>query len=425
VNVLVTGADGFIGRHVVAALLARGHRVVGAVRRPDHFARLFPNLEHVHANFTQDQRPEDWLPRLAGIEAVINAVGIFTEHGEQTFEAIHSKAPQALFTACAQAEVRRVIQISALGADSQARSRFHLSKRAADDALAALNLEGIIVQPSLVFGPGGQSAAFFTQLAALPLLAVPRKGKQQVQPVHLEDLVAALLVLLEAETPRRGRVPIVGPKPVSLREFFVELRRALGLPPTMVVPIPRALINLAVPLGERLKLPFLSREALEMLERGNTASAEAVTGLLNRSPRPISQFIPSAWQSTARQAAQLAWLRPLLRLALAFVWLIAGIVSLGIYPVEQSYALLAAVGITGVWAPIALYGASLLDLALGVATLTLRQARRLWQLQITVILIYSTVIIWYLPEFWIHPFGPIAKNIPILALLVLLWVTED
>jgi uncharacterized protein YbjT (DUF2867 family) len=425
VNVLVTGADGFIGRHVVAALLARGHRVVGAVRRPDHFARLFPNLEHVHANFTQDQRPEDWLPRLAGIEAVVNAVGIFTERGEQTFEAIHSKAPQALFTACAQAEVRRVIQISALGADSQARSRFHLSKRAADEALAALDLEGIIVQPSLVFGPGGQSASFFTQLAAMPLLAVPGKGKQQVQPVHLEDLVAALLVLLEAETPRRGRVPIVGPQPVSLREFFVELRRALGLPPTIVMPIPRALINLAAPLGERLQLPFLSREALEMLERGNTASAEAVTGLLNRSPRPISEFIPSAWQSTARQAAHLAWLRPLLRLALAFVWLIAGIVSLGIYPVEQSYALLAAVGITGVWAPIALYGASLLDLALGVATLALRQARRLWQFQITVILIYSAVITWYLPEFWVHPFGPIAKNIPILALLVLLWVTED
>jgi hypothetical protein len=83
------------------------------------------------------------------------------------------------------------------------------------------------------------------------------------------------------------------------------------------------------------------------------------------------------------------------------------------------------VGITGVWAPIALYGASLLDLALGVATLALRQARRLWQFQITVILIYSAVITWYLPEFWVHPFGPIAKNIPILALLVLLWVTED
>ena len=424
-SVLVAGADGFIGRHLVAALLARGHQVIGAVRRPDRFARLFPGLEHVHADFTQDQSPEDWLPRLAGVEIVINAVGIFTEHGEQTFEAIHSKAPQALFAACAQAGVRRVIQISALGADSQAHSRFHLSKRAADDTLAALNLEGIIVQPSLVFGPGGQSAAFFIQLAALPLLVIPGKGNQQVQPVHLDDLIAALLALLESETPRRGRVPIVGPKPVSLREFFVELRRSLGLPPAMVVPIPTTLINLAVPLGEQLKLPFLSREALEMLERGNTASPEAISGLLNRLPRPINEFIPSSWQPTARQAAQLAWLRPLLRLALAFVWLIAGIVSLGIYPVEQSYALLAATGITGVLAPIALYSASLLDLALGGATLVLRQARRLWQFQIGVILIYSAVITWDLPEFWIHPFGPIAKNIPILALLILLWVTED
>lgn len=424
-NILVTGADGFIGRHLVAALLTRGHQVIGAVRCPKRFAHYFPTLTCIRIDFTQAQTVEEWTPRLVGIEAVVNAVGIFTEHGVQTFEAIHAAAPRALFTACACAGVQRVIQISALGADPDARSRFHLSKRTADDYLASLDLDWVIVLPSLVFGPGGQSASLFTMLAAMPLLLVPGKGCQRVQPVYLDDLVKAIADLLEPGAARRYRMAAVGPTPISLSEFLATLRSALGLPPTRALPIPMALLHAAAALGERLHLPMLSREALEMLERGNTASVEAITHLLGHPPRSTSEFIPSKWRFAARRSARLAWLRPLWRLALAFIWLIAGVVSLGIYPLEQSYALLAATGITGALAPIALYGASLLDIMLGFATLLVRQGRWLWWIQISVILLYSAIITWHLPEFWAHPFGPLAKNIPILALLFTLLITED
>ncbi len=424
-TILVTGADGFIGRHLVATLVAGGYPVVGAVRHPQRFAQYFPTLTCIRIDFAQEQTIEDWLPHLVGIEAVVNAVGIFTEHDAQTFDAIHTAAPRALFTACVRAGVQRVIQISALGADSQARSRFHLSKRAADDYLTSLDLEWVIVLPSLVFGPGGQSASFFTMLAAMPLLPLPGKGDQRVQPIHLDDLVEVITVLLKPSAATRCRIAAVGPRPVSLSEFLTALRRTLGLPPTRILPLPMALLQTVASLGEQLHLPLLSREALEMLKRGNAASTETITRLLGRPPRPTSEFIPADWRVAARRSAQLTWLRPLLRLALAFVWLIAGIVSLGIYPQEQSYALLAATGITGTWAPIVLYGASLLDILLGLATLFGRYTRWLWQIQMSVILVYSTIITWYLPEFWAHPFGPLAKNIPILALLLTLLVTED
>jgi uncharacterized protein YbjT (DUF2867 family) len=77
--------------------------------------------------------------RLTGVDAVINTVGILREGRGRRF-AIHDQVPRALFAACPEAGVRRAIQVSALGADASAASRFHLSKRAADDFLATLDL---------------------------------------------------------------------------------------------------------------------------------------------------------------------------------------------------------------------------------------------------------------------------------------------
>src|SRR5690606_18154246 len=123
--VLVTGSSGFIGRHLTEALRARGHRVIEARRR------VSDPTEQVEADFTRDLRPEAWIAKLANVDCVINAVGILRERGEQTFERIHTLAPNALFDACARVGVRKVIQISALGADS-ATSGYFASKHAAD-----------------------------------------------------------------------------------------------------------------------------------------------------------------------------------------------------------------------------------------------------------------------------------------------------
>ena len=110
----------------------------------------------------------------------------------------------------------------------------------------------------------------------------------------------------------------------------------------------------------------------------------------------------------------------LLRLSVAAMWIIAGAVSMGLFPVERSFALLAAVGVPAALAPLVLYGAAALDLLLGVLTLWLRRARWLWTAQLIIVLVYTAIISVRLPELWLDPFGPIAKNLPILALLVAL-----
>jgi hypothetical protein len=108
------------------------------------------------------------------------------------------------------------------------------------------------------------------------------------------------------------------------------------------------------------------------------------------------------------------------RYTLAVVWLVTGIISLGIYPVQDSLALLAKVGIVGQFGVFTLYAEALLDIAIGVLTLA-APSKALWQLQAIIVAGYSVVIALCLPEFLIHPFGPILKNLPIFNLLWLLY----
>lgn len=437
--VLLTGASGFIGRHLAQALLAARHQVVCAVRKPPKPHKpdqpadenlpvreaLVPCLRYVAADFTRDFDAADWSPRLAGVDVVINAVGIIREQGAQTFDAIHERAPRALFAACAQAGVRLVVQISALGADEQAQSRYHLSKKRADDFLRSLPLHSVIVQPSLVYGGGGTSARLFTTLASLPLIGLPGSGRQQIQPVHIDDVVAAIIALLGNPPASGTRVPLAGPQPMALRCFLASLRHAMGLGCAHFVPVPHVLVRTAAAVATLLPGSLLDAETLQMLERGNTANAAPIRALLGRAPRAAKDFIGPAEAHTARLQAQLTWLLPLLRWSIALVWIVTGIVSLGLYPVADSYALLARVGITGMLAPLMLYGAALLDLGFGIAILVLRRRRLLWLAQLAVIVFYTAIISWRLPEFWLHPYGPLLKNLPMAAAIWLLLELEE
>ncbi len=415
--ILLTGATGFIGNHLARALRAAGHRVIEARRHATDPDR------HIEADFTRDLEASAWVPKLAGVECVINAVGILRERGEQTFERIHTLAPRALFEACAHTGVRRVIQISALGADHGASGYFR-SKHAADRSLESLPLRWTIVQPSVVYGPGGTSARLFTMLASLPLIPLPGRGRQSIQPVHIDDAVAAIVALATQDASARIRVPIVGPAALELREFLARLRSALGMRPTSSIGVPMWLMRLSASIAQWLPSSLLDRETLAMLEAGNTADPSLTRNLSGRAPRDIEAFIEPRDRVATRQQAQLAWLLPLLRFSIAAVWIWTGIVSLGLFPVEESQALLARVGVGAALAPFLLYGAALLDFALGIATLALPRRRALWLAQMVLIVGYTAIISIKLPEFWLHPFGPILKNLPMLVGIYMLYVLE-
>lgn len=420
-KILIVGATGFIGSRLARAL-ATDHEVTGASRSPHQLPA--DCSRHVRLDYTALPAPDDLRRMVTGYQVVINAVGILRQHGRQGFEALHDVGPRALFAACAAAGVGRVLQISALGASAQAVSRYHRSKHEADRFLMLQPVDWAVIQPSLVYGAGGGSSRMFDQLAALPILPLPAGGHQRVQPVHVDDLVAVIYALVESREPLRCVVPVVGPQPLSMREFFAGLRGALGRSPAPAISIPGAIVRLAARAGDLIPGATLDSETLGMLERGNVANAAATTQWLGHAPRPVAAFIQPEDREARWSAATLSWWLILARLGVAFMWFIAAIVSAGPYPVSDSIELLRDIGVPATLAPLMLMGAIGVDLAFGVLTLLPRRARWLWPAQMVVVAAYTAIISWSLPALWLEPFGPVAKNLPILILLALLWQLE-
>lgn len=424
-NILLTGATGFIGSHLLRALQSQGHQVTACVRDPASAARRFSGPRYIACDFTRDHTVASWRDRLADVDVVINAVGIIRESGAQTFHALHFAAPRALFLAAAEMGVKRVIQISALGADDGAESQYHLTKRAADDVLAGLNLDSVILRPSIVHGAGAKSSEVFRALAALPFIPVPDDGLQPIQPIHVNDLVRVVLACVAAAEAGRQCIDLVGPEPITFLDMLLHMRHWLGLSRPRVMHVPYALLLPLARIGGFLGNAPITPETVAMLRRGNCAPVQPLIERFGFTPTGFAHVLDSTPATQAeRWHARLYWLRPLLRLSIAFTWISTAMVSALLYPAADSYALLAQTGIEGSHAPFALYGAAALDLALGIATLTRYRLRETVWLQIAVIIGYMLIISWALPEYWLHPFGPMTKNVPLLAAILTMYAME-
>jgi hypothetical protein len=299
-------------------------------------------------------------------------------------------------------------------------TEYHRTKHAADRSLMNLPLDWMVLQPSLVYGPGGSSTRLFETLATLPVVPLPAGGRQLVQPVHIDDLVAAIVKAVESPVALRRVLAVVGPEPLELRAYLLGLRAALGAGRAITLTIPRALMRLGAWAGSFVSASMLDPESLRMLDAGSTADAAPLARWLGRPPRPVAQFVPRGEALSRQWTASLQWLLPMLRLSVAIMWAIAAVVSAGPYPVASSLALLESIGSPPALAPVMLWSAVLLDSGFAIASLLPRRPRALWTLQIAVVVGYTLIISWRLPHLWLEPFGPVAKNLPILALLLLL-----
>lgn len=411
-KVLVTGAHGFIGTHIVSALLRAGHVPVAVVRAA-RVGTALPGVAAVECDFARDTEAAIWLPRLAGIDAVVNCAGILRETGAATFEAVHETAPAALFEACRQAGVNRIVQVSALG--DPADGGFIASKHRGDAHLLASGVDAVVLRPSVVYSVRGSygGTTLLRGLAALPLIPLPGQGVQRLQPLDAEDLAQAVLAALTRGEAVGRCLELGGPQALTLREYLALWRRWLGLGEARFLAVPAPLARIGAWLGERFGRGPLGMTMWRMLERGNVVGANAgepARAALGWSPKHMDVALARAASSSAdRWQARTVFLQPLLRLVLALTFMASGLVGFAL-PAERVAALFAESPFPATWAPLLGLAGSVADIALGVWLLSGWKPRAALAAMALLVVGYTAFIGLLLPTAWMDPFGGLLKN---------------
>ncbi|ROM20189.1 epimerase [Pseudomonas protegens] len=412
-KVVLVGATGFVGRHLLAALHAAGHQLIATSRRPQ--PQGLPGVEWRQLDLDRLGREPQPFALPADTDLLINAAGLLSTDA-RALSLTQDLGTRALFDLAAARGVR-VLQISALGAGILPQVPFLASKAAADDYLLQLGVPAVVLRPSLVLGAGGASSGWLTRLSPWPLIPL-LSAKAQMQPLHIEDLSAAVLALLRQWPQESMVLPLVGPERMTMAQLLDHLRSAQGWGPARYFKLPAVLLRLVAAAGDRLGWRALNRQSLAMARHDNLADPQVLASVCGYHAAPLAARLQD-WPQAA-QSTQLA-LRPLLLAVMVLIWLGTALVCIG-PGYDWGLRIMAEAGVQGIWAALAVIGGSLCDALLGVGLLLRRWRRRALQAQLGLMLGYTLIISLILPHFWFDPYAAVAKNLVLMvATLWLLW----
>jgi len=310
-QVTVFGGSGFVGRHVVSRLAARGLVVRVAVRDVAAASFVKPmgdvgQVTPVRANILDEA---DVASAVAGSDAVINLVGILFSCGRQRFDAVHRDGAERIARLSKAAGVDRFVQMSALGASSSSQSQYAWSKAAGEEAVREAFGEASIVRPSVIFGPDDD---FFNQFAGLarlspflPVFGCPfptfrngsvdlyGDGGTKFQPVYVGDVADAIVACLDRDDAAGQNYELGGPTVYSFKQLM-ELVLSATDRNCLLLPIPFWVASIKALFLELLPKPLLTRDQVTLLKTDNVLSGAAPTlETLGITPTAAELIVPT------------------------------------------------------------------------------------------------------------------------------------
>jgi NADH dehydrogenase len=286
----VVGGSGFIGRYVVKRLVAAGHVVRVAVRDPEQAQFLKPmgrvgQVVPLFADIGDDATIDR---AVDGAGLVVNLVGILAERRRGDFARVQAEGAGRVARIAAKSGVRRLVQMSAIGASEAGPSRYAMTTAAGEDAVRATFSAATILRPSIVFGPEDQFFNRFGAMAAkLPVMPVIA-GDTRFQPVYVGDVADAVMQALLRTDAEGAAYELGGPRIMSFREILGWILAQTGRH-KFLLPVPSAAARLLA------SLPFsgITSDQLLSLSRDNIVGTD-VPGLaeLGILPTPIELIVP-------------------------------------------------------------------------------------------------------------------------------------
>lgn len=294
-TILVTGASGFVGGHVMPALLGAGHRVVALVRNETAGQTVLGRLPaadrgNVELRTGDVTRPATLGPALAGVDAVAHLVAIPRDfNGGADLRLVNTEGTRAVVAAMQASGVRRLVHMGALGVVDDPTLHYASSKAKGEALVAASGLDWTILKPSLQFGPGD---GFFNVIAGLVRMSpgvvpVPGDGSSRFQPIHAGDVARVVVASLADPTTISGTFELGGRRYWTYREIVREVLTALDKG-RAILPMPVVLIRLVAGSAELVHLPFpVATDQLRQLRLDNIGPLDLIPSRFGFEPRSM------------------------------------------------------------------------------------------------------------------------------------------
>ncbi|HTS21439.1 MAG TPA: complex I NDUFA9 subunit family protein [Casimicrobiaceae bacterium] len=288
-RIVVLGGSGFVGRYVVARLVAQGERVVVPTRSRERARHLLllPTVDVVEANV---QDPVTLERLAAGASALVNLVGIINESRRGDFDRVHVELARKAIAACRATGVHRLLHMSALNARPEGPSRYLATKGQAEALVASSDLDWTVFRPSVIFGREDSFLNLFARLQrALPVIALACAGAR-FQPVWVADVAEAFVRALGPAETSRERFDLCGPKVYSLRELVAYVGDITG-ENRLIIPLGAGLARLQARLLELLPGRLMTRDNLASMTLDSVCDC-ANPAALGGPPTPLEAVVP-------------------------------------------------------------------------------------------------------------------------------------
>jgi NADH dehydrogenase len=295
--VTVFGGSGFVGGQVVRQLAKAGHRVRVAVRNPNLAYRMrmlgdVGQIEVVQANV---RNAPSVARAVDGAEAVVNLVGVLWESGRQKFQTLHVMGAKTIAEQAKAAGVKRLVQISAIGADVNSSSKYQRTKAEGEAAVRAAFPGAVVIRPSIVFGAEDKFFNKFGQMAALfPALPLIGGGETKFQPVYVGDVAQVVAKAVASPAAEGLTYELGGPAVYSFKELleFILVETARN---RVLAPIPFFAAGWIGKIGDLSPIaPPLTSDQVESLKTDNVANS-GLPGLAEAGvvPTAVEAVVPS------------------------------------------------------------------------------------------------------------------------------------
>ncbi len=308
-RITVFGGSGFIGRHLVRRLAAKGWEIRVAVRDLESALTLKPagDVGQIVPWCCDITRPDHVAAAVAAADAVVNLVGVLFETGRNSFENLHALGPQTIAQAAATAGVKSFVHMSAMGADSASQSAYARSKAAGEVAVKTAFPKAVILRPSVLFGPEDGFFNLFAGLSrftpVLPVFGCPMVPKMEktesgfklnfygdggtrFQPVYVGDVADAIMVSLETAAAQGQLYELAGPTVYSFKQLMEMLLRYTNRK-RMLVPIPFFVAEFYALFLQLMPKPLLTRDQVILMKTDNIM-AKGAKGLADLGLRPTT-----------------------------------------------------------------------------------------------------------------------------------------